>query len=102
MYVTIETNSWCDNDGAYLFNTFKEAFDYLSSRFNSVFEDWQEDRMKKYTNMNRPLTDEDRKYYEDTGSMDALAFYCTDSNIDKNELWSNGIYLSLYEIKNKG
>ena len=97
MYVTIETNSWCDNDGAYLFNTFKEAFNHISSRINPVFEDWREDKMEKHSNINSPLTDEDRKYYEEMGCVDALAFWCTDSN----ELWSNGIHLSLYKIRNK-
>lgn len=97
MYVTIETNSWCDDEGAYIFNTFKEAFDYLSSQFNPVFDGWEENKMKKCSNVKKHLTDEDRKYFEERGDDDQLVFWCTDSN----EIWSNGIHLSLYKIHNK-
>lgn len=97
MFVVIETNSWCDDEGAYLFGTFKEAFDYLSSQFNPVFEGWEEDKMDKYSNVNHPLTDEDRKELEECMETNQLAYWC----IDSNEIWSNGIHLSLYEIQNR-
>ena len=97
MYVVIETNSWCDDEGAYLFNTFKEAFDYLVQQFNPVFEGWEEDKREKWTNANKPLTDEDRVYFEERYEDDNIAYWCVDSD----KIWSNGIHLVLYKVHDR-
>ena len=97
MFVTIETNSWGDDEGAYLFDTFQEAFTYLMQQFNPVYEGWEVDKMERYSNINHKLSDADMHYYEERAETDQLSFWCTDSA----NIWSNGIQISLFKIHNK-
>lgn len=99
MFVTIETNSWGDDEGAYLFDTFKEAFDYMAKQINPIFDGWSAG-IERETNMTQALSDEDRQYYEERFETDQLCFWCH-SKCNEHHIWSDGIVIYLYEIQNR-